>query len=133
MKNVTGYGFALPALLLYVPFVLLPFLGTGYMSLYDWEADEGRDFVGWENFKVTVETPEFRQSFFNTLIYLVATIGLEVCVGLAIALVLHAGVKGGGLYQGFFFAPVVLSMTLVGLLWKFVLDPYFGLLNLGLY
>ena len=119
----------MPALLLYLPFVLLPFAGTAAMSLFNWTEAEKPVFTGLSNFQIVLASPELKQSLFNTVFYLVATVGLEVCVGLVLALLLRGGVWGARIYQGLFFAPVILSMTVVGLLWKFVLNPYFGLLN----
>jgi len=128
-KSITGWAFSLPALLLYLPFVILPFVGTIYMSLFDWTGFQRPIFTGLMNFRIVFDSPEWRQSLVNTSIYLVATLGLEVCVGLVLALWLAGNIPGSRLYQGLFFAPVILSMTVVGLLWKFVLNPYFGLLN----
>lgn len=124
--------FTVPALALYLPFVILPFLGAAGMSAFDWEESSSPVFVGAQNYTSVVSSPEFRQSFLNTAIYLAATLVLEVMVGLLLALVLQSKILGARLYQGLFFAPVILSMTLVGLLWKSVLNAHVGLLNAAL-
>lgn len=130
--KATPYLFSLPALVLFLPLVILPFAGAVWMSVLGWDGPDPVGFVGGQNYRAVLASPEFRQSFFNTLFYLVATLLVEVCVGLLLALALHSRIFGTRLYQGLFFAPVILSMTIVGLLWKFVLNPHFGLLNAGL-
>ena len=68
-------------------------------------------------------------SYVHVVLYILGTLVFEVALGLAVAVLLNSERRGFSLLRGFYFSPVVLSMSAAGVLWAFVLDYRSGLLN----
>ena len=134
VRKTTPYFYVLPALLFFFAIILLPAVGTFRLSFYDWSGI-GRDmkFVGWENYRAAFHDGSyFVLSLRNNLVYLVATLVVEMCFGLTMALILDFKLRFFGVFRVLFFSPMVLSMMPVGLLWRFVYSPEVGILNAAL-
>ncbi len=134
VRKATPYFYVLPALLFFFAIILLPAVGTFQLSFYDWSGI-GRDmkFVGWENYRAAFRDGSyFVLSLRNNLVYLVATLVVEMCFGLTMALILDFKLRFFGVFRVLFFSPMVLSMMPVGLLWRFVYSPEVGILNAAL-
>ena len=134
LRKATPYFYVLPALLFFFAIIILPAVGTFRLSFYDWSGI-GRDmqFVGLENYRAAFhEGSYFVLSLRNNLVYLVATLVVEMCFGLVMALILDFKLRFFGVFRVLFFSPMVLSMMPVGLLWRFVYSPEVGILNAAL-
>ena len=134
LRKATPYLYVLPALLFFFAIIILPAVGTFRLSFYDWSGI-GRDmqFVGLENYRAAFhEGSYFVLSLRNNLIYLVATLVVEMGFGLIMALILDFKLRFFGVFRVLFFSPMVLSMMPVGLLWRFVYSPDVGILNAAL-
>jgi len=134
LRKATPYLYVLPALVFFLTIIILPAVGTFRLSFYDWSGI-GRDmqFVGLENYRAAFrEGSYFVVSLRNNLIYLVATLAVEMCFGLVMALILDFKLRFFGVFRVLFFSPMVLSMMPVGLLWRFVYSPEVGILNAAL-
>ena len=131
LRKPAPYLYILPALTLFVAIIILPAAGTLCLSFFNWSGI-GRDmqFVGLENYRAAFrEGSYFMLSLRNNLVYLVATLVVEMCFGLVMALVLDFKLRFFGVFRVLFFSPMVLSMMPVGLLWRFVYSPEIGILN----
>jgi len=129
-NNLQAFSFILPAFLLFLGFVLLPSLGTFYYSLFDMNGFGKQEYIGVRNYIDAVwNDPIFGRSLLNNTVYLLATLVFEVGFGLGMALVLDLKWPGFSLFRILFFTPMMLSLVVVGLIWKFVLHPQDGLLN----
>ena len=131
LRKPAPYLYILPALVLFAVIILLPAAGTFFLSFFNWSGI-GRDMqlVGLENYRAAFrEGSYFMLSIRNNLVYLVATLIVEMCFGLAMALVLDFKLRFFGVFRVLFFSPMVLSMMPVGLLWRFVYSPEIGILN----
>lgn len=124
--------FALPALLVYLVFVIYPgVVGIGY-AFTDWNVyQKNVNFVGLENFRKIFSPDEFYMFFLkNTLIFTFATIILKTIFALALALLLNESIKRlAHFYRMIIFLPAVLPTLIVALVFKSILHPSSGILN----
>ena len=133
MKNkVYPLYFTFGALILYLVFVVLPgFMGIAY-SFTDWNSYSTEvNFVGLENFKTIFSSGQNYLDYIgNTLFFTVFTLALKTVFGMALALLLHYGVRRlAHLYRVIMYLPVVLPMIVVGLVFRSILNPRTGILN----
>ncbi|HET6382567.1 MAG TPA: sugar ABC transporter permease [Armatimonadota bacterium] len=119
--------FLLPASTLYGVFVLLPLGQALVFSLYRWRGvSEHRVFVGTENFRRLFGDPVFWDALGHNLILLIFAGGVIIILALAIA---HAMRSRGKLLRSVYLFPQVMSLVVVAILWTFIYNPTFGLLN----
>ncbi|MDZ7799610.1 MAG: sugar ABC transporter permease [Trueperaceae bacterium] len=124
-----AYLFVLPALLLFGGFVLLPLGASLYYGFTRWDGISPAEWVGWRNYLRALNDGIYLRSYLNVGLYILGTLVVEVAFGLVMAVLLNAERRGFGLLRVLFFSPMVLSMVAAGLLWAFVYDLRFGLLN----
>jgi raffinose/stachyose/melibiose transport system permease protein len=130
-RPVTPYLFLAPALAVFGFAVLAPMLLTVGYSFMDWNGFGPMTFVGVDNYLRAAADGVFRDSFVHVAIYIAATLVLEVALGLALAGLLT--IRRGGLwFRVAFFAPVMLPLVVVAVLWSFVYNADFGLINAAL-
>ena len=128
-RRLTPYLLLTPALALFTFAVLGPIAATAVFSFFEWNGFGPFEPVGVANFLRAASDPIFRASFLHVAIYIGLTIVLEVVVGLALAGMVTARPRGAALFRVAFFVPVMLPMVVVAVLWGFVYNPDFGLLN----
>lgn len=125
--------FVVPGLLMYGMFVLWPYTQALYVALTDWSGmTPEKTFIGLDNF-----TRLFRDDkFWNALKHNIQLLIVLPLTIIPIALLFAAlttqklgTVRGSGFYRFLFFAPEVLSVVVIGVLWSFVYHPTIGLLN----
>ncbi len=130
-RAVSPYLFLAPALAVFGLAVLLPMVLTIGYSFTEWNGFGPMTFVGLDNYATAVGDPTFRDSFIHVVLYILATLFLEVLVGLGLAGLVH--MRPGRLwFRVAIFTPVMLPMVVVAVLWSFVYNPDFGLVNAGL-
>jgi raffinose/stachyose/melibiose transport system permease protein len=121
-----------PALLMVCLFMFWPFLMTFRLSAFRWDLLSPMEFDGWRNFERIFRDPVFWRSAQNTLF--LAFFG--PLIQTALALVLAAIITGAGrfrvIYRTAIFAPAMLALVAVGMIWNLIYNPSFGLLNSGL-
>lgn len=130
--SVAPYLFVAPSVLLFTFAILIPIVLTFAYSFYDWNGFGAMKFVGFDNYARAFRDHVYVTSYWHILIYIVATIFLEVLGGLLLAGLITMGRKGSGLFRVAFFTPVMLPMIVVSFMWKFVYNSDFGLLNAAL-
>jgi raffinose/stachyose/melibiose transport system permease protein len=130
-SRLSPYLFLAPALALFGFAVLLPMVLTVGYSFTDWNGFGPMTFVGLDNYARVAGDAIFRDSFVHVLIYIAATLVLEVTVGLLLAGIVSAW-HGGLWFRVAIFTPVLLPMVVVAVLWGFVYNPDFGLVNASL-
>lgn len=126
--------FIIGAFALYLVLFLLPSLiGIGY-AFTDWSSySKEINFIGFENFK-TIFTGDqvYRKVLSNTLIFTIITTTMKTILGLMLALLLTKKIKGLNLHRAVMFIPSVLSLLIVGIIFKSILNPSAGILNVML-
>jgi len=130
-ENVVALTFVMPALLLLLAFLILPFcLSIGY-SLTDYYLLKPKDinFIGLKNF-IRLSTDEiFIKSVFNTFYFVVLVVPLQLSLGLALALMVKNNYRGVSFFRTAFFSPTIMSLMVISILWFFIYNPNNGLLN----
>ena len=129
--------FLLPSLIGMLIFSLLPLIISGLISLTDWNGlDKLTDpnfmqehFIGFENYKNILTTPEFWRTLGNTVKYIVLYIPLMLTASLVVAYLLSRPRRGIGAFRVIYYIPVLTSWVAASLIWKSVLAPQYGALN----
>ncbi len=102
-----------------------------YLSLTNWDGKSEPKFIGLDNYIFFFKDPIIYLSLFNTLIWVALAIAIPVLLGLIAALLVE-GKKGETIFKSLLFAPFALSGVIVALIWKFIYDPTYGVLNVSL-
>ncbi|MFI9486687.1 carbohydrate ABC transporter permease [Promicromonospora sp. NPDC052451] len=131
----TPYAFLAPFLLIFGTFVLAPAVSGIWMSLHNWDFFlPDRPFVGLQNY-VDLFTPDalvaqqFWESMRATGLFVLLSVPLLMAIPLGLALLLNQRFRGRTLFRAVFFAPYVLGVSVVGLLWQYLLNGNTGLVN----
>lgn len=129
MRPSFGARMMLPALLLLAALSIFPFLFIVWMSFNDVSPIGGLsfDWVGLENWTNLFTDPDVRSSWGISAIYFVATVGLEMFIGIAVALLVHELIWGKNLAISLLLMPMFIAPVIVGLLGRFLVDPTYGL------
>lgn len=128
-ENMTAWCFLLPFLFFFVGFLLYPILRGVHLSLYDATLGGKTEFIGLENYAAMFQDKGFWEALFNTLFFVLISTPVLVIFGFILAMFINAGLKGTTFIRTCFFAPYVLSMSVVTGLWVFIFQPYTGLVT----
>jgi multiple sugar transport system permease protein len=134
-SRATPYLFLLPYLALFFLFVLIPAVYGIWISLHNWDfLLPGKPFVGLDNYTAladpdSVQFLPFWQGMRATAIFTVASVPLLVVVPLFLAVLLNRKFPGRTFFRAVFFAPYVLGVAVIGLMWAYLLNPSFGAVN----
>jgi len=122
-------GLALFMLYVIVPiFQSISYSFTKWDGLYDINGEWTGEWVGFHNYKILMDDPNFYTSLKNNILWLLLYM-LAVPIGLFIALFLNQTVRGIRIYKSLFFFPFVISQVVVGLIFAWAYNPQFGLLS----
>jgi multiple sugar transport system permease protein len=126
-----GYAFIAPMVLGYALFVLLPIITTFVLSLTDWSLIRQPNFIGLENF-VTMFTgdPVFWITTKNTFYFTALLLPANLVLTLWLASMLTANIRGVGFFRTAIFTPVVTSVVVWGILWKYIFQTDNGIINI---
>ena len=122
--------FILPFVALWFVFMILPIAYGFFISLHDWNPLMGSKFVGFGNYAKLFGTERFRGDFVTTIIYSLLVIPMILGFGLLFAVMLHrVRIRGRSLLESVFFLPYLLNVSIISILWTFLLDPDLGIVN----
>ncbi|MDX6257224.1 MAG: raffinose/stachyose/melibiose transport system permease protein [Frankiales bacterium] len=125
-----AYAFIAPSLLLITVFILEPIVQTAWMSLHDWSIGEaGHRFRGLANYSGMLHDHRFWNALKVTCTYTAAVCVGQVAIGLLLAEALRRTTWFTALLRAAFFFPFISSLAVVGIVWKFLLDPQVGLVD----
>jgi len=128
-RTLTLTLFLGPSLLGMALFVMGPILASLGLAFAHWDLLTPPQFVGLANFRALWADPEFWRALHHTLTFLLGYIPLAMGAGFLIALALNARIPGQGLFRALYFLPVVTAWVAVALVWKWLLNPGYGLVN----
>jgi multiple sugar transport system permease protein len=129
-KQWTAYLFLSPVLILFLVFTILSVVYAFYLSFHKWNILEPeKPYVGLANYERLLHDERFRQAIINTVYYTATTVPLSVVLGLLIALLLNQEIRARGLFRTMFYIPVVTPLVIAAIIWKWVYQGDFGLLN----
>lgn len=128
-----GYLFVLPALLLYALFMVYPFALSIYLSLTSWNgADPVKEWVGLANYRELFHDALLRKALRHNLVWVVIGTVSPMVIGLLLAVLLWRRPRGFTLFRTAYFMPQVLSGVVIAIIWGWIYNPIFGLLNRSL-
>lgn len=128
-KEIEGFLFILPFTVIWLVFLVAPVVYGFYISLFRWQPLLGSEFIGLKNYINLFHDARFWNAFRNTVWFAALTIPLILGIGLLSALILKGlgKWKGTGLIESAFFYPYLLNVAIISIVWKWLLDPDFGL------
>ncbi|WP_211207782.1 carbohydrate ABC transporter permease, partial [Citrobacter freundii] len=113
--------------------VLYPILSAFLYSLYDWQGIKRGGFVGLKNFVTLFTVEPFNEMFWNAFGHNVSYFVIEMIVqnGIAfgLAFLIYRKIRGSAFLKIAYFMPRLLSVIVIGFLWKLILNPNYGALN----
>jgi multiple sugar transport system permease protein len=128
-RDWRGLLFVAPFLLLYALILIFPLLRGLWLSFNQVDLFGDGHFVGFGNYVRLAHDPVFATSMVNTFEVTLMIVPALTVIALALALALNRGTRGAAVLRGIFFSSAVLSVTIVTLIWRFVLAPDAGLLG----
>lgn len=131
-KNQSGVAamFLLPYGVLFSVFVLLPVLYGFFISLHKWHILAPHpEYVGLRNYRLVLADDLFRIAFARTAFYVAMVVPLGNALSLALAIGLNQNYRGTVFYKVAFYMPVVMSVSVTAILWRWLYSTEFGLLN----
>ncbi|MXX39734.1 MAG: sugar ABC transporter permease [Gemmatimonadetes bacterium] len=131
-EHIEGYLFISPWILGMVLFALGPILASFGLAFTRWNLFTEPEYVGWANFQKLAHDPLFYKSVFNTIYYTIFAVPLGLVLALGLAMLVNHRLRGVNFFRTAFFLPNVVAGIAMLLLWKWLFDPNFGLINLFL-
>ena len=129
-ENIAAYLFLLPFLIFFVGFVLYPMFMCVYTSFFD--ATMGREdiFIGFDNYKKLAQDPVFWKALINTLVIVLVSVPITCAFSLWVASVISKmPVAATSAFRCIFYLPVVTGSVAVTMVWKWMFNNYYGILN----
>ncbi len=119
-----------PNLFLFGLFTYWPLVYNGYLSFVRWDMLAPiKIWVGLDNYQFLFSSPAFGRIALNTLVFTFGSVGITCTLGLGIALLLNQQLRGRNMVRSVVFSPVMLSGAAIGIVWIYIFDPRYGLLD----
>ncbi len=129
-EAIECYLFILPAILGLLIFYVGPMIASFVLSLTDYDLLTPPRFVGLDNYRDMADDPLFWQSLRVTSIYSLVSVPLVLALGLFMAVLLNQKVRGSTFFRSVFYLPTVISGVAVAMLWRWIFNDEYGILNL---
>ncbi|HET6530604.1 MAG TPA: sugar ABC transporter permease [Actinoplanes sp.] len=128
--GLTAWVFALPALAVYIAFLVYPAFSSLFFSLTDWDGlSPSYNIVGLDNYTAMASDDVVIRAAINNVIWTVVTIAVPVVLGLTLAVTLNGKVRGKPILRMIFYTPGVLPLVAVASIWGWLYNPDYGAVN----
>lgn len=125
-EMMTAFCLIAPTIIVLIIFLYIPFVNAIQTSFYKYNGlGDLTDFVGFSNYTKVLHDTKFIRSLVNT-VYLIAVSFLAIPIGFIFAYILHLGVPGKKIFNAGLFIPYLISMVVVGCIWRIIYDPTIG-------
>ncbi len=121
--------FLLPNLIGFLFFTGLPIVASFVLSFTKWDLLSKPDFIGFKNYINLLSDENFWSAFKHTMIFIIGYLPTVMVISLGIALILNQRIRFKIFYRAAYFIPVITSWVAVSLIWKWLLNPTYGLVN----
>lgn len=131
-ETVAGILFASPWFVGFLVFTAFPIFASIYFSFTDYDILSEPYWIGLENYIEMLKwDPSFWKSLWNTTYYVLFSVPLQLIIGLVIALILNADIKGIAVYRTMYYMPSIVPIVASSILWSWMFNPNYGLLTLA--
>ena len=129
--TLTPYLFIAPAMVFYLGFLVYPMLVSLYVSFFDWDGMSPlSEFVGLKNYTDALFNDDVtRLALVNNVFWTLGAMTIPTAIGLIMAMALNRGARGTRVFRPLFYAPSVLPLVAVGIIWSWMYNPNFGAIN----
>lgn len=127
-RIISAYLFMSPAMVLLAIFLMLPLIAVIFLSFLEYDLSTIH-WIGLNNYINAFHDEVFLKSIRNTIFYACTNIPGQMILGLILALILNEKIRARGLYRTTYYFPVVTSMVVVAMVWLWIYEPGWGLLN----
>lgn len=131
-EHIAGYLFALPWFIGLSVFIIGPVVTSLILSFTRYEVIRPASFIGIANYKYLFRDPLFWQSLYNTIYITIIGVPLGILTALSLALLLNKEVRGISWYRTVYYLPSITPIVASSLLWLWILNADFGILNVAL-
>lgn len=128
-EALIGFLLILPWVIGFLAFTAGPMLISLFLSLTRWDVLTPPIFVGLSNFQRLAQDPLFWKSLYNTMIYTILNVPLSLAGSLSLALILNRRVRAVSIFRTLFYLPELTPLVATSLIWAWVLNTHFGILN----
>lgn len=130
-RDVWIWLFLVPTIVLFGAYTVYPIIASYWYSFIEWNGfTAGMRFVGFDNYAAVFADPLFWNSFWLTMLFMVAVVPVRVLGALLLAIILNSPkLPLSTLLRTAFFLPVVTTMAIVGVVMQFIFDPVSGPVN----
>ncbi|MCX7940887.1 MAG: sugar ABC transporter permease [Endomicrobia bacterium] len=129
-RYLNNFFYVLPAILMFAIFTIYPFIKTFQLSVYEWDGiSPTMKFVGLKNYLEIFSDRLFWNSMLNAGIITLLALTFQNMLALLLAVIIDRGVKFDKFFRTVYFIPPILSGVVVGLVWKWIYDGNYGILN----
>ncbi|MCC6312691.1 MAG: sugar ABC transporter permease [Thermomicrobiales bacterium] len=127
--GMPGILFVAPAFLVNVAFFLIPLVSVVWISLHEWPVLGARPFVGLRNYVALASSSEFWQALWFTTKYTLLVTPAIFFPAIALALLVNERIRGVAVFRAIYFTPYVIAFVTASLIWKWLYNDIFGLIN----
>ncbi|MCA5962719.1 sugar ABC transporter permease [Blautia sp. RD014234] len=128
-RNRWGIVFILPQLISLVCLGIIPIVIAFVLSFFDWNGFSAPVFTGFQNFKAVFTDPDTGIAIKNTLVYSVIYVPCSIVLSLGLAMLLNKA-WGKMFYRAVFFLPQIVTSVGIAVVWSWIYQPQFGILNM---
>lgn len=126
---VAAYIFIAPLVIGIFVFYIYPFIQNFWFSFNGVNRFNISTFTGLENYKALIKDKELYRTLGNTIKYVIITVPVGICLSILIATLLNAKIRGTSIYRTIYFLPSVTMSVAIALVWKWMYNGEFGILN----
>jgi multiple sugar transport system permease protein len=124
-----GYAMIAPGLIGMLIFYIWPMFQTFYFSFTEWGPFGDAVWTGLANYRALFSGPEFLMALRNTLVYTVLSVSITEAIALVLAVLLNQKLRGMSVYRTLYFIPVVTMPVAIGLVWRWLYNSDYGIIN----
>lgn len=121
--------FLLPSLIGMIIFLIIPIVSSFGLSFMEWDLLGKMKWVGFDNYIKIFQDETFFEALKHTLLFIAGYLPSVIIISLGLAMLLNGKINGLTLFRGIYFLPVISSWVAISIIWKWILNPEYGLMN----
>lgn len=122
--------FLLPTLFFLAVFVIYPILSSFNLSFLKWNGiGAAKEFIGFSNWNDLLHDKIFAKAILNNFYFVILAVVFQLPIGMALAVLLEIGEKRFNIFKTLYFFPMLMSSVAIGILFKYIYDPQFGIIT----